>query len=230
VESSGRAPATVYGNALEIRSFFAFLKAQDYLLTDLAEDLDTLRYQGTDSLRGIFSKDEIAAFLDAPNVESQLTLRAFFELMYSFVGRIGPDEAGADVRTVSELLGHTSIETTARYTHVQADTLKRVFKTYHPRENELYADMDKTYRAAAVELKKQLLRKWGKLIKSWGPGYYARITLKLYYAGVILWGWERTRGPTLRSQERKGLSKVLASTWIGSGLRQNRCRRPFARM
>ncbi|MGO8693499.1 MAG: tyrosine-type recombinase/integrase [Rectinemataceae bacterium] len=38
-------------------------------------------------------------------------------------------EAGADVRTVSELLGHTSIESTARYTHVQAETLKRVFKT-----------------------------------------------------------------------------------------------------
>jgi Site-specific recombinase XerD len=51
-----------------------------------------------------------------------------------------------------------------RYTHVQADTLKRVFKTYHPRENELYADVDETYRAAAAELKKQLLRKWGKLV------------------------------------------------------------------
>lgn len=245
LEGSGRAPATVYGNALEIRSFFAFLKAQDYLLTDPAEDLDTLRYQGADNLRGIFTTDEIAAFLDALDVESQLTLRTFFELMYSSALRLSeglglmmadldlrertvlvrsgkgskdryvpfsqtaltflqkyldearPElvrtvpladrervflrkkgaltksliwrafaatlekaglekenrsvhsirhscathllEAGADVREVSELLGHTSIETTARYTHVQADTLKRVFKTYHPRENELYA-------------------------------------------------------------------------------------------
>jgi integrase/recombinase XerD len=74
-------------------------------------------------------------------------------------------EAGADVRTVSELLGHTSIETTARYTHVQAETLKKMFKSYHPRENELYREVDDEYRQAAVALKDELLLKWRALIQ-----------------------------------------------------------------
>ena len=63
------------------------------------------------------------------------------------------------MRTVSELLGHTSIETTARYTHVQLDGLKRMFKSYHPRENELYREIDDQYRKAAGKLKEELSRK-----------------------------------------------------------------------
>lgn len=73
-------------------------------------------------------------------------------------------EAGADVRTGSELLGHTSIETTARYTHVQLDGLKRMFKSYHPRENGLYREIDDEYRAAAGRLKEELSRKWQNLL------------------------------------------------------------------
>lgn len=260
------APATVYGLAIEVRKFFAYLKTMGFLLTDPLEDLDAQTYQGPDNKRGVFTLSEITAFLDALDVAENLTLRAFFELLYSSAlrlseglnltladldlrertllvrnGKGGKDryvpfsqtaltflqkylnderatlvksvpavdretvflkkkgrlaktmiwkafaetlekaglekagrtvhsirhscathllEAGADIRTVSELLGHTSIETTARYTHVQADHLKRMFKSYHPRENDLYKEIDDDYRTATAGLKAKLLRKW----------------------------------------------------------------------
>lgn len=54
-------------------------------------------------------------------------------------------EAGADVRYVQELLGHENIETTVRYTHLMMENLKRVYKTYHPRENAYYLEIDEKY-------------------------------------------------------------------------------------
>jgi integrase/recombinase XerD len=75
-------------------------------------------------------------------------------------------EHGADLRYVQELLGHESIETTAIYTHCLTESLKRIYKTHHPRENGSYVEADAAYRSKLNAFKARLSRSKAKTEKT----------------------------------------------------------------
>jgi site-specific recombinase XerD len=61
-------------------------------------------------------------------------------------------ENGASIRHVQELLGHKSIESTVRYTHVMVDGLGKVYRRHHPREHELFEELGEEYEARLTRL------------------------------------------------------------------------------
>ncbi len=44
-------------------------------------------------------------------------------------------DQGADIRMIQEVLGHSSIASTQRYTHLSSNKIMAMFKNFHPRKN-----------------------------------------------------------------------------------------------
>ncbi len=118
-------------NAGAVRALEAYLARRGELLATLKPGQDPeamfLNFRG-----GRLTPRSIARHLDAYVVQCALQRKVSpHALRHSFATHLLG--GGADVRSIQELLGHASLSTTQRYTHVTWEQLQKVYDAAHPR-------------------------------------------------------------------------------------------------
>lgn len=118
-------------NAQAIRSLEAYLGRRGELLATpragQAPDAMFLNFRG-----GRLTPRSIARHLDAHVLKCALARKVSpHSLRHSFATHLLG--GGADIRSIQELLGHASLSTTQRYTHVTWEQLQEVYDAAHPR-------------------------------------------------------------------------------------------------
>jgi len=105
-------------NYLSIRNAFLIEKGQEQADLFLNKNGEDLSVRSINRLVSKYAKQQGLEF--TPH-----TLR------HSFATHLL--ENGADLLLIKEILGHSSLSTTQKYTHVTAESMKKQYKTAHPR-------------------------------------------------------------------------------------------------
>jgi site-specific recombinase XerD len=153
-------PLAIRNRALAELIYSAGLRSQEAVDLDLADiefDQESLRVRGKGGKERVVPLGEEAAYWvalwlrerpklargahDALFISARgrrldtSTLRKLFphphRLRHAFATHLL--EGGADLRTIQELLGHSSLSTTQMYSHVDAKRLRKVYDRAHPR-------------------------------------------------------------------------------------------------
>ncbi len=112
----------------------AYIDATQYLRKDEGAEIQDaplfLNFRG-----GRLSSRSIARIIKLYAKESGLTSEISpHSIRHTFATHLL--DGGADLRSVQELLGHVSLSTTQKYTHVSLDRLMEVYDKTHPRSHQ----------------------------------------------------------------------------------------------
>lgn len=111
------------------------IRHRKYLLSNktLAEDVNALFLSV--SGRRIYPRAVQRLVQNFLEEHSEATQKSPHALRHSFATHLL--DAGADIRVIKELLGHSSLATTQIYASTSSDGLKKIYKTAHPRAEKL---------------------------------------------------------------------------------------------